>query len=797
MSVVPGWTVARFAGTRLDRRRRELVRDGSPQALAPRAFEVLIALIEQHGRVVSKDALIGRCWNGEAGNDAALARIVMQLRRSFGDIGDAVGVDRGDCADVITTVRGVGYRFDAPVKLSDEGIDAASTAPQKALAAARRVALLPFVNDTGQPGFAWIELGLASMLGKSIEASAGVAVAAVPEVLAALAGLPPDAAPEWRAKALQQHLDPDLQIEARLGGSTGHLSLHFELRDRGGERRRSGSVSGADATALALEASKQLTRWLLPDESEGPAAALDFGDAFVNETFARALQKSREGRMVEAAHLLEVVTDGRLVQANVQLEVAKVNVALGGSRAAADVEALRRAALSEDNAAMLAQAGLLSSRLAWQRGEMMRAADDAADAATDAERAGRPELAVQCLIEAARGYGHALDPRAAALISRAIPQAERLGNRLWMRQAYTAASTLRGFSNDWVGALGYAESALAIAHTMAEATRSPALEAISRATTHLGLLHQGSDFGLEAVRCAHIAGAQPELGEAATAAVYALFAARRVVDAAALFRELQRHPDDQTPPMVIARDVFLRAVFLRLTGHFDDALKAIEAADKTFGNRRAYRMVCELAKLRVLLQARRMDEVMAHGALLTALPEYRTDPMREPWVECMLALVDHLAFGDTAKTLARQHALLARLPPSEPQARIAMDAAWLHLERGEPVLAEKLFTPLHNWLEHSDAGPLLRARLHHECGRFEAAVAEQRRFTERYAATLSPFTASLLEIYEQAERSGRRQAIAPIILSIEFGLAPWVVRQLPPELGGPATPSGGSAAQTG
>ena len=786
MSDGAGWNVARFADARLDRRRREVLRDGVAQPLAPRAFEVLVALIEQRHRVMSKDELITRCWGGEAGNDAALARVVMQLRRSVGDIGDIGDVgERSDPTEVIATVRGVGYRFDAPVELCREGAGIDSAPPQKAVAAARRVALLPFVNDTGDAGFAWVELGLASMLGKSMEAGVGVAVAAVPEVLAALSGLPSDAPREWRAKALQRHLDPDYLVSARLGRGTGPLTLHFELQDRGGELRRRGSVSGADATALALEASKQLAQWLRPDESEGPSAALDFGDPFVSETFARALQKRREGRMAEAAHLLEVVSDGRRVQAGVQLEVARVNVALGVPRAAADVEVLRQAALNEDSAAMLASADLLMSRLAWQRGEMLGAADIAADAAADAERAGRPELAVQCLIDGARCYGHALDPRAAALISHVIPQAERLGDRPLMSRAYTAASTLRGFRNDWVGALGYAESALAIADTMAEATRSPALEAMSRASTQLGRLPQGRDFGLEAFRCARISGAQPELGEAATAAAHGCLAARSVLDAAALFRELQEYPGDRTPPMLIARDVFLRGGFLRLTGRYDEALEVIEAVDETFGDRRAYRMVCELAKLRVLLQARRMDDVRAYGALLTGSQEYRTDPLRQPWIDSMLALVDHLAFGDTARTLARLYALAARLPHSEAQARIALDAAWLHLERGEPALAEKLLTPLHDWLEHADAGHLLRARLHHECGRFEAAVAEQRRFVERFAATLSPFTASLLEIYEQAERSGRRQPVEPIILSIEYGLAPWVVQQLPPELGGP------------
>jgi hypothetical protein len=137
--------------------------------------------------------------------------------------------------------------------------------------------------------------------------------------------------------------------------------------------------------------------------------------------------------------------------------------------------------------------------------------------------------------------------------------------------------------------------------------------------------------------------------------------------------------------------------------------------------------------------------------------------------------------------MARLHAVGGRLPQCEPQARMALDLAWLHLERGAPARAEPLLTPLQDWLEQSGTGLLLQARLHHERGRFEAAVIEQRRFVDRHAATLTPFTASLLERYEQAERSGRRQTIEPIDqpLNFQYGLAPWVVQQMPVELGGP------------
>ena len=44
--------------------RREMVADGRPVKLGGRAFDVLMALIESRGAVVSKDALMARVWPG-------------------------------------------------------------------------------------------------------------------------------------------------------------------------------------------------------------------------------------------------------------------------------------------------------------------------------------------------------------------------------------------------------------------------------------------------------------------------------------------------------------------------------------------------------------------------------------------------------------------------------------------------------------------------------------------------------------------------------------------------------------
>ena len=541
-----------------------------------------------------------------------------------------------------------------------------------------------------------------------------------------------------------------------------------------------------------MQASKRLGEWLLLAGSTGAATALDLGDPFLNETFARALQKSREGRLVEAGHLLDVVSGAGVEHPELQLELARVHVALGAPRAAAEVETLRQAAVRADNPTWRAHAGLLSSRLWWQRGAMQLAGAEAAEAAADAERADCPDLAVQCLIDSARFFGHDFDPRAEALISRAIPQAERLGNRVLMRTAYYTAGALCGFRNDWIGALRYSEAALAIANTMAETGRAQSLMGVGWALLQLGRPQQGCDAGLEAFRCARMSGSQPELGEAARVAAYGCLQDRRVLDGASVFRQLRQYPSDHTLTMLIARDVLLRCAFLRLNGRFGEALACAAATLDACEGHRVYATYCHIARLRALLHARCFDELLAFCATLRRSAQLTADPRLEPWVERIEALVDHIAFGRTERATARLHAVVARLPQCEPQGRVALDLAWLHLERGEPALAESLLPPLQNWLEQCASGQLLQARLHHERGRYDAAVIEQRRFVERHEGTLTPFTASLLERYEQAERSGRRETIEPIGLSLEYeyGLAPWIVRQLPAELGGLDSGSG-------
>ena len=322
---------------------------------------------------------------------------------------------------------------------------------------------------------------------------------------------------------------------------------------------------------------------------------------------------------------------------------------------------------------------------------------------------------------------------------------------------------------------------------MAQATRGTALFSVGWTFIQLGRLEQGCDAGLEAVRCARISGSQPEFGEAARVAAYGCIHARRVLDAASLFGELQEFHGDRTLPMLIARDVLLRSVFLHLNGRIDDALACIAATRGACSRHPVYETYCDVAELRALLYASRFDELLALCVRLRGSARVAAHPRLEPWIERVEALADHLAFGRTEQAIARLDRAVDRLPQCEPQALMALDLSWLQLERGAPALAEPLLRPLQNWIEQSAPGRLVRARLHYERGRFEAAAFEQRRFVERYGATLTPFVGSLVDVYEQAARSGRRQTIKPIDqpLDFQYGLAPSVVQQLPAELGGP------------
>jgi predicted ATPase/DNA-binding winged helix-turn-helix (wHTH) protein len=90
--------------------RRELLADGRPVKLGGRAFDVLMALIEARGAVVSKDTLMARVWSDRIVEENALQSQISALRAAFGP-------ER----DLIRTIAGRGYQFTGEIRILPAG----------------------------------------------------------------------------------------------------------------------------------------------------------------------------------------------------------------------------------------------------------------------------------------------------------------------------------------------------------------------------------------------------------------------------------------------------------------------------------------------------------------------------------------------------------------------------------------------------------------------------------------------------------------------------------------------------
>src|SRR5438093_12713079 len=98
-----------FGPYRLELAARRLLRGGDPIGLTPKAFDVLVALVERHDRVVDKGELMKLVWPDSFVEEANLSQTIFVLRKTLGDD------DNG--RPFIDTVPGRGYRFTADVRV--------------------------------------------------------------------------------------------------------------------------------------------------------------------------------------------------------------------------------------------------------------------------------------------------------------------------------------------------------------------------------------------------------------------------------------------------------------------------------------------------------------------------------------------------------------------------------------------------------------------------------------------------------------------------------------------------------
>ena len=98
---------SQFGPFLIDVGERMLRRDGEPVPLTPKAFDVLVALLEKPGQLISKEELLQKVWPDTFVEESNLAYNIFALRKALGDTAEN--------SRYIETVPKKGYRFRASV----------------------------------------------------------------------------------------------------------------------------------------------------------------------------------------------------------------------------------------------------------------------------------------------------------------------------------------------------------------------------------------------------------------------------------------------------------------------------------------------------------------------------------------------------------------------------------------------------------------------------------------------------------------------------------------------------------
>jgi len=112
MSASPSPAPLVFGLVVLDLQRRQLTRKGRARHLRATSFDVLAYLASHAGRIVSREELAGAIWPGRPVTDETIRQCLAEVRQ-------ALHPD----TEIIRTIPGQGYRFDAEVRPADPGTD--------------------------------------------------------------------------------------------------------------------------------------------------------------------------------------------------------------------------------------------------------------------------------------------------------------------------------------------------------------------------------------------------------------------------------------------------------------------------------------------------------------------------------------------------------------------------------------------------------------------------------------------------------------------------------------------------
>jgi DNA-binding winged helix-turn-helix (wHTH) protein/tetratricopeptide (TPR) repeat protein len=228
-----------------------LRRQGQPVRLQHQPFQVLIALLERHGEVVTRDELRKRLWPGDTfvEFDKSLGVALAKLRAALGD----------DAANprFVETVPRRGYRFIAPVTVQDDGPESQPAAPVGASVAPGKHSAQPAGPvESVQPK-------------PSSRSKVRLRAAAALVVLGIMAA----GALYWRSRASSAPPASMSIVIAQFANSTGDAAFDGSLRRAASVALRQSPFLSVTTDATINEALQDLGR--APGEAVSPGLARD------------------------------------------------------------------------------------------------------------------------------------------------------------------------------------------------------------------------------------------------------------------------------------------------------------------------------------------------------------------------------------------------------------------------------------------------------------------------------------------------------------------------------------------
>lgn len=166
----PGLRFMRFGPFQIDQQRQEVCRDGQRLKLQGKVYQVLVALLEKPGEVVTREELRQRLWPADThvNYDANVNTTVNKLRQVLGDSTDK--------PIYIETIPRKGYCL--VVQAEGSAVSASPLMPASASStAAAPVNALPFPSQppAARAGF-WVPLGVAGLILAGMLLGAGITI---------------------------------------------------------------------------------------------------------------------------------------------------------------------------------------------------------------------------------------------------------------------------------------------------------------------------------------------------------------------------------------------------------------------------------------------------------------------------------------------------------------------------------------------------------------------------------------------------------------------------------------------